>query len=104
MITGVRERLNPGLRLAGNSFCLSDARARQSAKVKQRPVAWFPLRAVDMVICEIIPLAEAFSFGQPIGTYEPRSTAAADYRALATKIPALSSPKQQHGETHNAEA
>jgi chromosome partitioning protein len=82
----VEERLNPALALTGFVICRFDARTRHSIEVRERLAARFPNKILNTVIRENIRLAEAPSFGLPIGAYAPRSVGAADYRALAAEI------------------
>lgn len=82
----VRERLNEKLKIAGLVACRVDGRTRHSTDVVDELRKRFPKDTLDTVIRENVRLAEAPSFGQPITTYEPTSTGAEDYRALAKEI------------------
>jgi chromosome partitioning protein len=82
----VRERLNENLEIAGLVACRVDGRTRHSTDVVDELRKRFPKDTLDTVIRENVRLAEAPSFGQPITAYEPNSTGAEDYRALANEI------------------
>jgi chromosome partitioning protein len=82
----VQQRLNPELKISGILACRVDARTRHAREVVER----LRERSGDLVyrtvIRENIRLAECPSFGQPIAQYDPRSSGAADYRALAAEV------------------
>ena len=82
----VKDRLNPNLRISGILACRVDSRTRHAREVVEQ----LRERSGDLVyrtvIRENIRLAEAPSFGQPITQYDPKSTGAADYRALAGEV------------------
>jgi chromosome partitioning protein len=82
----VRERFNPSLTLCGFVICRYDARTRHSIEVKESLAKRFAGKTLPILIRENVRLAEAPSFGRPIIAYSPRSTGAADYRALAAEI------------------
>jgi chromosome partitioning protein len=88
----VRERLNPFLKLTGLLICRFDSRTRHSLDVKERLTAKFGDKVLKTVIRENVRLAEAPSFGAPIGSYAPNSPGACDYRALAAEIIATEEP------------
>jgi chromosome partitioning protein len=93
MIDLVRDRLNPGLSINGIVACRVDARTRHALEVVEQLQATFGQRVYRTVIRENVRLAEAPSFAKPIAQYEPRSSGAHDYRALADEVLA------QHGTT-----
>jgi chromosome partitioning protein len=82
----VRERLNPGLTVDGILACRVDSRTNLSREIVDRLRRRFGDVMFDVAIRENIRLAEAPSFEQPITTYAPSSTGAADYRALAREL------------------
>jgi chromosome partitioning protein len=82
----VRERLNPELRVSNFVLCRFDPRTRHSGEVRDSLFRRFPDRVLSTVIRENVRIAEAPSFSAPISVYAPRSTGAADYRALAAEI------------------
>lgn len=85
-LEAVRERLNPSLGLGGIVACRVDRRTRHSLEVVERLRERFGERVYGVVIRENVRLAECPSFGQPILRYAPKSSGAADYRALAAEF------------------
>lgn len=85
-IERVRERLNPGLRLAGIVACRVDARTRHSLEIVAELRRRFGDLVYTTVIRENVRLAECPSFAVPITRYDPRSSGSADYRALAREL------------------
>lgn len=88
-VEAVRERLNEGLGLAGLVACRVDARTRHALEIVEELRKRFPKETFRTVIRENIRLAEAPSFGQPITLYDPKSSGAEDYRALADELLSL---------------
>ena len=82
----VRDRLAPGLRVAGVLACRVDARTRLAQDVVDRLRTRFGSLVYRTVIREGVRLAEAPSFTQPITAYAPASSGAEDYRALAAEV------------------
>ena len=82
----VRDRLNEALVLLGIVACRVDARTRHAQDVVEELRKQFPAETFRTVVRENVRLAEAPSFGQPVTAYDPRSTGAEDYRALADEI------------------
>ncbi len=82
----VRERLNAGLRVSGILACRVDSRTRHAREVVEQLRERNGNLVYRTVIRENIRLAECPSFAQPITQYDPRSSGAADYRALAQEI------------------
>ncbi|MBP7063493.1 ParA family protein [Ferrovibrio sp.] len=82
----VRERLNPGLRLAGILACRVDSRTRHSLDVVASMRKTFGSDVYNTVIRENVRLAEAPSFHMPITRYDSQSAGAADYRAAAAEV------------------
>ena len=82
----VRNRLNPDLSLAGVIACRVDGRTRHSADVVDSLRQKFDGKMYRTEIRENIRLAEAPSFHCSILDYDPRSTGANDYRALALEV------------------
>lgn len=85
-LEGVRDGLNPELRLSGIVACRVDARTRHAQEVVDQLRARFGDVVYQTVIRENVRLAEAPSFGEPITRYDGRSAGAADYRALASEV------------------
>ena len=82
----VKERLNPGLAIAGVVACRVDLRTRHSADVIDSLRSAFKASMFATAIRENVRLAEAPSFHKPITAYDTRSTGAVDYRALAGEV------------------
>jgi chromosome partitioning protein len=82
----VRDRLNPGLRLAGLLACRFDARTRLSQDIVGTLRERFGGEVFRTVIRENVRLAEAPSFGKPITLYDSRSAGAEDYRSAAAEL------------------
>ena len=66
--------------------CRVDARTRHGPEVIEALRARFGDIVRRTVIRENVRLAECPSFKEPITRYDPRSTGAADYRALAREL------------------
>lgn len=81
----VQERLNPELSLAGIVPCCVDLRTNLSREIVRRLRERFADLVFDSTVRENVRLAEAPSFEQPITSYAPDSTGAADYRAIAVE-------------------
>ncbi len=82
----VRERLNPMLDVDGIVFTMFDARTNLSMEVVENVKNHVSQHIYQTIIPRSVRLAEAPSYGQPITVYEPRSTGAAAYRALAREV------------------
>ncbi|HTR83292.1 MAG TPA: ParA family protein [Reyranella sp.] len=82
----VRERLNPGLSIAGVVACRVDSRTRHSGDVVERLRDTFKGTMYRTEVRENIRLAEAPSFRQSILDYDAHCSGAADYRALAAEV------------------
>ncbi len=85
-VDAVRQRLNPALAIGGIVACRFDGRTRHCREVLDRLHERFGDLVRTTVIRENVRLAECPSFGQPITRYDPRSSGAADYRALAREV------------------
>ncbi len=82
----VRDRLNPGLRIAGILPCRVDRRTRLAREVVNDLRQRFEKLVYHVVIRENVRLAECPSFGQPILEYATRSAGAEDFRRLAGEV------------------
>jgi chromosome partitioning protein len=85
-IAVVRDRLNPGLSVAGLVACRVDSRTRHCTDVVTSLRDTFGAKVYPTEIRENIRLAEAPSFNQSILHYASGSPGAADYRALAGDV------------------
>jgi chromosome partitioning protein len=82
----VRDRLNPGLRVAGMVLTMYDARTNLSQQVVDEVRRHFPQQAFKAVIPRNVRLSEAPSYGEPILAYAPASAGAVAYAALTQEI------------------
>ncbi|MCQ2523054.1 MAG: AAA family ATPase [Lachnospiraceae bacterium] len=82
----VKERLNPSLEMEGVVFTMYDARTNLSSQVVENVKSVLKQRIFDTIIPRNIRLAEAPSFGMPINKYDPKSSGAESYLALAKEI------------------
>lgn len=82
----VKERLNPELDLEGVVFTMYDSRTNLSAQVVENVKANLQTKVYDTLIPRNIRLAEAPSFGMPIGEYDSKSAGAEAYSKLAEEV------------------
>lgn len=82
----VRERLNPTLNIEGILFTMYDGRTNLSMQVVENVKSHLEHRIYRTMIPRNIRLAEAPSYGMPINIYDPKSTGAESYMALADEI------------------
>jgi chromosome partitioning protein len=82
----VADRLNPGLSIAAVLACRVDGRTNLSKDVVESLRASLGSKVMKTVVRENVRLREAWSFGQPITVYDPRSAGAEDYRAAAAEL------------------
>ncbi len=82
----VRERLNPTLNIEGILFTMYDGRTNLSMQVVENVKSHLEHRIYRTMIPRNIRLAEAPSYGMPINVYDPKSTGAESYMALADEI------------------
>ena len=82
----VKERLNPNLAMEGVVFTMYDSRTNLSAQVVENVRNNLKQHLFKTIIPRNIRLAEAPSYGEPITTYDPRSTGAESYRALEKEL------------------
>jgi chromosome partitioning protein len=97
----VNKRMNPKLRVTGIVLTMFDPQVKLSNEVvselegfiesaKGTALPWGDARIFQTRIRRNIKLAESPSFGQTILAYGPTSNGAADYRALAREVEAMS--------------
>ena len=82
----VQKNLNPTLKISKVLLTMYDSRNRLSSDVAAEVRRHFPEELCKTVIPRTVRLAEAPSFGQPITVFDPTSTGAKAYRALAEEI------------------
>lgn len=82
----VRERLNPKLEIEGILFTMYDSRTNLSNQVVENVKDNLDQHIFTTLIPRNIRLAEAPSYGLPITIYDPKSTGAESYMALAKEV------------------
>ena len=82
----VSERLNPDLLIEGIVFTMYDSRTKLATQVVENVEENTDKKIYKVVIPRNVRLAEAPSYGMPIIEYDPRSTGAKAYDALAKKV------------------
>lgn len=82
----VRERLNPTLDIEGILFTMYDARTNLSSQVVENVKSHLNQKIYKTMIPRNIRLAEAPSYGMPINLYDPKSSGAESYMALAEEV------------------
>ena len=82
----IQSSLDPGLKVRGVILTMFDGRTRLAMDVVSEVRKFFPTQVFQTVIPRSIRLAEAPSYGLPIGFYAPSSFAAKSYDALAREL------------------
>ena len=82
----VRMHLNPELDVEGVVLTMFDARTNLSTQVVSEVKKFFKNKVYNTIIPRSVRLSEAPSFGRPISVYDPRSTGAKAYAALAQEL------------------
>ncbi len=85
-IQRVRVSLFRELNIRGVIMTMFDGRTRLATDVVEEVRKFFPGKVFKSVIPRSIRVAEAPSYGQPISTYAPESTAAVAYDSLVQEI------------------
>jgi chromosome partitioning protein len=85
-IAKVTDRLNPRLEMVGILGTMYDARTLHSREVLERVVSAFGDTVFHTVIRRTIKFPETTVAGEPITTYAPSSSGAAQYRTLAREV------------------
>jgi chromosome partitioning protein len=89
VVTLVRRRLNPGLRITGILPTLSRTGTLLAREVSEEIAKYFGKKVFKTRIRNNVRLAEAPSHGKSIFAYAPRSAGAEDYAALAEEVDAM---------------
>jgi chromosome partitioning protein len=89
MITMVRRRLNPNVRITGILPTLSRTGTILAREVQTEITRFFGPKVFQTRIRNNVRLAEAPSHGQSIFSYDPRSAGAEDYLKLAAEVEAM---------------
>ncbi len=82
----VRERIHPGLQVAGVLACRVDGRTRHGREVAEDLRTHFGDLVFRTAIRENVRLAEAAGHRLPVTRFDRRSSGAADYRAFAEEL------------------
>ena len=82
----VSERLNPDLQIEGIVFTMYDSRTKLASQVVENVEANTDKKIYKALIPRNVRLAEAPSYGMPIIEYDPKSTGAKAYHALAKQV------------------
>ena len=82
----VQKHLNPELDVEGVVLTMFDARTNLSAQVVAEVKKFFKNRVYRTIIPRSVRLGEAPSYGLPISLYDPKSTGAQAYKALAAEL------------------
>jgi chromosome partitioning protein len=86
VVSLVKRRLNPALRISGVIATMVDARTNLSQEVLEDLRNFFGERLFKATIRNNVRLAEAPGFGKTIFEYDPQSHGAEDFKALADEI------------------
>jgi chromosome partitioning protein len=82
----VRGGLNPALKIKGIILTMYDSRTLLSEQVSEEVRKHFGKKVFKTIIPRNVRLAESPSFGQPILFYDPSSSGAVAYEALAREV------------------
>jgi chromosome partitioning protein len=85
----VQRELNPNLTMAGVVITMHDERTRLAHDVERELRDHLPARVFKTVIPRSIRVAEAPSYGIPVGEHDPNSAGSRAYRAFAEEVTAL---------------
>jgi chromosome partitioning protein len=85
----VQRELNPSLTMAGVVITMHDERTRLAHDVERELRDHLPARVFKTVIPRSIRVAEAPSYGIPVGEHDPNSAGSRAYRAFAEEVTAL---------------
>jgi chromosome partitioning protein len=82
----VRERLNPGLRVAGIVLTMFDGRTSLALQIREEVQQYFPSEIFDTVIPRNVRLTEAPSHGKPVMLHDLKSQGAVAYLELTREV------------------
>ncbi|MBO7514678.1 MAG: ParA family protein [Lachnospiraceae bacterium] len=85
-ISLIKKRLNASLEVEGVVFTMYDSRTNLSLEVVENVKDNLKQNVYKTIIPRNVRLAEAPSHGLPINKYDPKSTGAEGYRALAQEV------------------
>lgn len=87
-VAGVRDHLNPALRVGGLLMTMHDARTRVSGDVVTEVRTHFPELTFKTVVPRNVRLAEAPSHGEPVISYDPHCAGSDAYFEVAKEVAA----------------
>jgi chromosome partitioning protein len=82
----IRRELNPELDMAGVVITMHDERTRLAQDVERELREHLPAKVFKTVIPRNIRIAEAPSYGVPVGEHDPNSPGSKAYRELAAEV------------------
>jgi chromosome partitioning protein len=82
----VQANLNPDLDVRGIILTMYDGRTKLADQVVEEVRGYFGSKVYRTVVPRTVRLSEAPSYGQPITVFDPRSSGAKAYRALAKEV------------------
>jgi chromosome partitioning protein len=82
----VQEHLNPEIKLTTIVLTMFDGRTRLANDVAASVRQHYPTELIDIPIPRAVRISEAPSYGQTVMTYDPISTGASAYMAVAREI------------------
>jgi chromosome partitioning protein len=82
----VRERLNPGLKVAGIVLTMFDGRTSLALQIRDEVHRYFPGQILETVIPRNVRLTEAPSYGRPVMLYDLRSSGSIAYLELTREV------------------
>jgi chromosome partitioning protein len=85
-VSRVRERLNPGIEVAGIVLTMFDGRTSLALQIRDEVNRYFPGQILDTVIPRNIRVTEAPSHGKPIMLYDLKSSGSIAYLDLAREV------------------
>ena len=85
-VSRVKKTFNPGIDIEGVLLTMLDGRTNLGLQVVAEVKKHFKKQVFATTIPRNVRLGEAPSHGEPIHVYDPRSTGAAAYRALAAEV------------------
>ena len=84
----IQRELNPSLTMAGVVITMYDERTRLAHDVERELREHLPAPVFQTVIPRSVRVAEAPSYGMPVGEHDPDSAGSRAYRALAEEVTA----------------
>jgi len=77
---------NPALHVSMIALTMFDKRTMLARDVESEVKTYFPHATLETKIPRSVRIAEAPSYGEPVVTWDPRSTGAVAYKRLAQEI------------------